>query len=247
MATLEGKTILIVGGSSGIGFGVAKVSLIALASHVIIASSSKTKVDDALQRLQSFFANKQIPGKFTGEVVDGKDSDSVKQLMARVGEIDHLVWTSGDALNIGTVTPDFATGKDSFDVRFWAPSVAAQAAKIRPGGSITFTSGIALLRPLAGWSLGVAVAGAIDAVTRGLAVDLAPIRVNSICPGAVLTELWDSFTEERRQLTMQNVAHMTLVKHMATPEEVAEAYLFVMKCEFITGQRVEVDGGRKFV
>lgn len=112
MTTLEGKTILIVGGSSGVGFGVAKVALTALASHVIIASSSKTKLDDALQRLQSFFANKQIPGKFTAEVVDAKDSDSVKQLMAKVGEIDHLVWTSGDVFSAGRgKKPDFATNK----------------------------------------------------------------------------------------------------------------------------------------
>jgi len=245
MATLEGKTILIVGGSSGIGFGVAKVSLIALASHVIIASSSKAKLDNALQRLQTFFSDKKIPGKFSAEIVDGKDSDSVKQLLARVGEIDHLIWTSGDPLKFGMTgsSPDFASVKDGFDVRFWGPAIAAQAAKIRPGGSITFTTGTVISRPPKGWAVGAAVMGAVDAVTRGLAVDLAPVRVNSICPGAIDTELWDSFPKEQADAMKVSFAEKLLVKHIASPEELAEAYLFVMKCGFITGQRVAVDGG----
>ena len=76
-----------------------------------------------------------------------------------------------------------------FDVRFWGAFTAAKAAKIRSGGSITFTIGQALLRPRKGWSLLVGVAGAIDAVTRGLAIDLAPIRVNVVSPGLVRTEV----------------------------------------------------------
>ena len=102
MTTLEGKAILIVGGSSGIGYGVAKASLLSGASKVIIASSSKSKVDAAVARLNSELSKVGgIKGTVSGDVVDARETKNVKELVDRVGEIDHLVWTSGDPLRIG--------------------------------------------------------------------------------------------------------------------------------------------------
>lgn len=81
------------------GYGVAKASLLERAAHVIIGSSSKEKVEDALKRLEADVANASVEGKISGDVVDGKDSASVKAFFEKIGEIDHLVWTSGDGLN----------------------------------------------------------------------------------------------------------------------------------------------------
>ena len=95
MATLEGQTVLVVGGSSGLGYSTAKLSLLSKASLVIIASSNKSKVDAAVARLvQDTEVSKE---KVKGEVVDAKKSEEVRSLMERVGEIDHLVWTCGDS------------------------------------------------------------------------------------------------------------------------------------------------------
>jgi len=248
MATLEGKTVLVIGGSSGIGFGVAKCSLLAQASRVIIASKNPERLEDALVRLKTFFAEKPVPGTFSASVVDAKDSSSVKALLESVGEIDHLVWTSGDPLRLGPLEKlDFDANRDLFDVRFWGAVVAAQSAKIRPGGSITLTVGSVVVKPKGGWTLGAALMGAVDSVTRALAVDLAPIRVNVISPGLVETELWNPMPKEQVKQMMEASAKSLLVKHVATPEEIAEAYLFTMKCGYITGQRIEVDGGYKYL
>ena len=78
MATLEGKTVVIVGGSSGIGFGVAKGALVSLAQKVIIVSSNQTRVDDALVRLRAATANKNVPGQLSGAVLDAKDLKAIE-------------------------------------------------------------------------------------------------------------------------------------------------------------------------
>ncbi|KAL5532537.1 hypothetical protein ACEPAF_4311 [Sanghuangporus sanghuang] len=248
MATLAGKTILIIGGSSGIGYGVAKASLLSRASKVIIASSSKAKVEAALVRLKGDItvAGSTVEGTASGEVVDVKDSKNVKELLERVGEIDHLVLTSGDRVRTFFPDMDLDANKDIFDVRFWGDFTAAQAAKIRPGGSITLTIGQILIKPTKGWSLISGVLGAVDSLTRGLAVDLAPIRVNVISPGLVKTEFLDGFPTEMRG-ELEKHANALLVQHIGQPDELAEAYLFCMKCQYITGQRIEVDGGGKFI
>ncbi|KAL5511057.1 hypothetical protein ACEPAH_4272 [Sanghuangporus vaninii] len=248
LATLAGKTVLVVGGSSGIGYGVAKASLLSRASKVITASSSKAKEEAALVRLKddTTVAGSTVEGTASGEVVDARDSKNVKELLERVGEIDHLVWTSGDSLRTSFPDMDLDAQKDVFDVRFWGPFTAAQVAKIRPGGSITLTTGTILVRPMKGSSLMSGVVGAVDSLARGLAVDLAPIRVNVISPGLVKTELLGQLPAEAFK-KFEQYANTVLVQHMGQPDELAEAYLFCMKCQYITGQRIEVDGGGKFI
>lgn len=97
-SNLAGQIVVVIGGSSGIGYGVAKASLLERAAHVIIGSSSKDRVDDALLRLKAEVANSSVEGTLTGNVIDGSDSASVKAFFERVREIDHLVWTSGGGL-----------------------------------------------------------------------------------------------------------------------------------------------------
>ena len=92
MTTLQNKTVVVVGGSSGIGFGVALAALQSLASVVIIASSNASRVSNAVERLQSH----KLPGEVRGEVLDAKDSVAIKEFAAKIGVVDHVAWTSGD-------------------------------------------------------------------------------------------------------------------------------------------------------
>jgi NAD(P)-dependent dehydrogenase (short-subunit alcohol dehydrogenase family) len=142
---LKSQTVLIVGGTSGIGFGVAKELLLSHAlGTIIVASSDKAKVDQTLQQLSAVNSSSQT--KVKGEVCNARDSQSIRDLMSRVGEIDHLVWTSAKL-----IAPDYPkTDLDSepvrhaLDLHFWGPLVACQAAKFKDGGSITITSGMSL-------------------------------------------------------------------------------------------------------
>ncbi|EJD02541.1 NAD-binding protein [Fomitiporia mediterranea MF3/22] len=220
MATLAGKTVLVIGGSSGIGY-----------------------VDYALGRLKNDVSASEatIEGSLEGEVIDAKSSDSVRALLAKVGEVDHLVWTSGDDLRLGFPHIDLDKNRDVFDVRFWGAFTAAKVAQIKPGGSITLTIGAVIAKPSKGWSLVAGIMGAADSLTRGLAVDLAPIRVNVVGPGLVKTE--DTLPLEAREKMYDDAAKALPVQHVAEPDEIAEVYRCLMKCGFITDQCIEVNGG----
>jgi len=246
MATLQGQTIVIIGGSSGIGYSVALAALKSLAAHVIVASSSSEKVAAAVKRLEQ--AAGSVPGKVTGKALDARSAEQVKKFFADVGEIDHMVFTSADSLKMGVFKElDLDTMKDFYDMRFWAPAAAAQQAQIKKGGSITLTTGSVIKKPTKGWSIVAGVGSAVDGLARGLAVDLAPVRVNAIAPGFVITELWDPLPKEAREKAFADAAESLLVKHVAGPDEIAEAYLFVMKCAYITGETIHVNGGQTLV
>lgn len=139
---LNGQIVLIVGGSSGIGFGIAKELLLSHSLNtIVIASSKQLKVDAAVERLSSLGRSST---KVVGDVVDAYEPKTIRDLMARVGEVDHIVWTSGGPLRLDFATQDLDSEKvrHAFDCHFWGPVIAAQAAKFKEGGSITLTTGI---------------------------------------------------------------------------------------------------------
>jgi NAD(P)-dependent dehydrogenase (short-subunit alcohol dehydrogenase family) len=231
--SLEGKRVVVIGGASGIGFAVAELAS-AQGATVVIGSSSETKVSAAVERLKGA----------TGRAVDLRDETSITGFFEALGPFDHLAITAGDWAGQWTVTTrdlDLTKARDFFTVRFWGvlASVKHACRSITQDGSITLTSGIAAHRPHKGAPMSGVVMGAVEHLARALAVDLAPVRVNAVCPGYILTDIIKKMPEERLRAA---VAHLPLPR-AASPAEAATAYVYFMLNGYATGQILRVDGG----
>jgi NAD(P)-dependent dehydrogenase (short-subunit alcohol dehydrogenase family) len=130
-------------------------------------------------------------------------------------------------------------------VRYFGALWAAHAAapQLRPGGSITLTTGTAGRRPFPGLAVAASVCGAIESLTRALAVELAPIRVNAVCPGLVRSPLWDAMSEATRDQLFRDTAASIPAGRIGEPDDIARAYLYCLTQPFATGSILIVDGG----
>jgi len=241
--TLHAQRIIVIGGSSGIGFAVAQGAL-REGAEVVIGSSSAAKVDAAVTRLGA---------GATGSTIDVRDETSVAAFFEHTGRFDHLVFTAGDWGAIRGAPPiaqlDLTAAHAVFTVRFWGALAAVKHAqgRISTHGSITLTDGVVAHRPRKGAALNTAMAGAVEHLTRSLAVDLAPVRVNAVCPGLVLTEVWNSIPETQRAEQLRKMTERLPLPHAGDPAQVAEAYLYLMRGNYSTGQVLVVDGGMTLI
>jgi NAD(P)-dependent dehydrogenase (short-subunit alcohol dehydrogenase family) len=180
-------------------------------------------------------------------VLDITDEAAMAAFFASSGGFDHVVTTAGDwgrARRGPFVEMDMGDAEGLFRVRFWGAAILAKhaAGHISEGGSITLTSGMSAFRPQKGSVMATAMAGSIAHLTYGLAVELAPIRVNAVFPGGVATEIFAGLPEAMRTAEEARFAAQPLPR-ISRPDEVAEAYLYAMKATYTTGQVIKVDGG----
>lgn len=234
--SLRQKRVVVIGGTSGIGLAVAQGAL-AEGASVVVGSSSAAKVGAVAEKLKSAEAL----------AINVTDEQSVEEFFAKVGAYDHLVFTAGDWGGRGgpVANLDIAGAASIFAVRFWGAVTAVKhgAKQIREGGSIVLTNGMIAHRPRKGAAVSSAMAGAVEHLARGLAVELAPVRVNCVCPGLIRTDIWNSIPEEQRQGRFKTMTERQMVPRIGEPSEVAEAYLYLMRAGYTTGQVLHVDGG----
>jgi NAD(P)-dependent dehydrogenase (short-subunit alcohol dehydrogenase family) len=237
MAKLDGAKVLVIGGASGVGFAVAQAALEA-GAQVIVGSSQATRIEAAAETL----------GRgATGRTVDVKDESSVAAFFEAAGPFDHLVFTAGDWGHMFGATRDLdvEASKARMEVRFWGAARAAKYAtrQIANEGSITLTGGMLAHRPMPGAPLTTASAHTTEGLALGLARDLAPIRVNAVCLGLIMSEQVQNMGEA---MIKGFTASLPLPRG-GTVEEAAEAYLYLMRATYVTGQVVRVDGGGSIV
>jgi NAD(P)-dependent dehydrogenase (short-subunit alcohol dehydrogenase family) len=236
----QDQRIAILGGTSGLGLATAKAAA-AEGASVVVASATEKRVEAALS---------QLPGTAEGHVVDLLDSDALAALFVRVGTIDHLVFTAGESLQLGTVAETSVTdAKRALELRVWGAYDAVKhgAPRLRPSGSIVLTSGSAGPRPSAGWGVGALICSGMEGMARALALELAPVRVNVVRPGVIRTDLWDSMGADARETLYEEIARSLPIDRVGEAEDVASAYLYLMANPHATGSIVTVDGGTLLV
>jgi NAD(P)-dependent dehydrogenase (short-subunit alcohol dehydrogenase family) len=234
--SLRDARILVVGGGSGIGYAVAEAAQ-SEGADVTIASTDPARLAAAADRL----------GGVAWARLDLTDEGQVAGYFGQSGAFDHVVSTAGDwgkARRAPFPAMDLDDAQSLFEVRFWGAAKLAKhaASRLTQHGSLTVTSGMSAFRPQRGSVMATAMAGSIAHLVYGLAVELAPLRVNGVFPGGVATEIFRNLPpavrlEEEARFSSQPIPRI------AQPNEVAEAFLYLMKCTYVTGQILQVDGG----
>jgi len=234
--TLMGKKVVIVGGSSGIGLATAKVAA-EKGSEVLIAGRSADKLDRAVTEIGSACSAKQL---------DVTDEEAVKAFFEDIESIDHLITSASGSVLGAFLEMETSDARALVESKLWGQYYLAKyaAPKLSSDASITFFSGIVSQRPMAGASTYAIIAGAMESLTRSLALELAPVRVNCITPGVIDTPVWSELLpDDIKAQQFSSIASALPVKRVGTPEDVSKAVLYVMENEFATGSIINVDGG----
>lgn len=237
---LEGKKVVVIGGSSGIGLGIAQASAVA-GANVVIASRSVGKLKAA---------SKIIDGRVQSFSVDLANEEAVSSMMAKIGALDHLIVSGGRSTSGPFLELASETAREDFEINFWGKYNAARygAPNIQKGGTITFISGALGRKPSGNAVVTAASVSATDSLARALAVALAPIRVNSIAPGFIDTpNFMPDATEPERKKAIDSFTSYWPADGVGQPEDIAQVALMLMTNPFMTGATIYVDGGYTIV
>lgn len=243
MASLVGRKVIVVGGGSGIGLGVAAAAL-QRGADVVIVGRSADKLEAAERTLVAGPRLRTIAADMTQEA-------DIARVFDQVGPFDHLVSTAGPPPPNDPIDGIGAEVVRRFiDDKLIGTILVAKHAvgKLRAGGSMTFTSGINKDRPpVPGGSVVSAIAGSFSYFARALALELGPTRVNFVSPGWVDTPLFDELVGQAKAGYFESMAGRLPSGKIATPADIAPAYLFVMESDFTTGETIHIDGGQRLI
>ena len=232
---LQDKKVVIIGGSSGIGFESAK-QVISEGAEVIIASRSEGKLQNAIE---------QLGNKATAFTLDTTQEQQVQSFFEKVGKFNHLVVSAAETSGGSFLQTDTAQARQLFENKFWGQYYAAKygAPKILPHGSITLFSGVVAYKSMVGSSILGAVNAAISNLGQTLALELAPIRVNIVSPGIIDTPSRSKMPEVDRNQFYATVGNKLPVKRIGRAEDVAQSVLYLLQNSFVTGTVLHVEGG----
>ena len=232
---LQDKTIVVIGGSTGIGFAVAKKAVEA-GGKVVIGARDPARLEQAAITLGE---------RSTALEVDTSDIQSLATFFRAIGAFDHLFVPAATYTVVGLDSDDIEAIESPFRSKFWGQYWAVKKAvpHLDKAGSITLMAGAASARPIKGGAVYAACNSAIEGLGRGLAIDLAPIRVNTISPGTIDGHLWQNRPQQIREIAYEHYRQNSLVGRPGTESEIADTVLYLMGNRFVTGSNLYPDGG----
>lgn len=228
---LSGKRVLVIGAAGGIGAATAKAFAHA-GAKVVAAGRPGPKLDQAASAVGADVAP-----------LDILDNAAIVRFFALAQPFDHVVIAAASTKGGPVGQLPLEDAKASMESKFWGAYRVARTAKVIDGGSITFVSGFLSHRPSANSVLQGAINAALEALGRGLALERAPVRVNSVSPGLIDTPLWGGLADSEREGMFARTAERLPARRVGQPEDIAQAILFVATNSFATGTTVTVDGG----
>ncbi|MGF1736919.1 SDR family oxidoreductase [Photobacterium satsumensis] len=211
--------------------------------YVVIGGTSGIGAELAKQ-LQNESTTVHVASRKTG--LDISDEQSVYHYFESIGAFDHLIITAGSYAPSGKVVDvDISQAKTAFDTKFWGSiNATKQAARyIKQGGTITLTSGMLSRKVVTSTYVKTAVNAAIEAVTKVLAKELAPIRINAVSPGLTKTEAYQSMSVEDQNAMYQRTQRALPVGKVGQASDIADAYRLLINNTYMTGTIIDVDGG----
>jgi len=233
MHGFQGKSVLVVGGSSGIGASTA-LAFAAAGARVTIAARSADRLGAVAD---------QAPQPIETAVLDMTDAAGVEAFFAQRSAYDHVVVSAAQTPSGPVRTLPLEDAHKAMDSKFWGAYRVARFARITPGGSLTFVSGFLSVRPSKTSVLQGAINAALESLARGLALEIAPVRVNTVSPGLIDTPLWNKLPEASRHAMFEGAAQRLPAGRAGTAGDIAEAILFLAGNGYATGSTVLVDGG----
>jgi NAD(P)-dependent dehydrogenase (short-subunit alcohol dehydrogenase family) len=214
---LTDQNVIVIGGTSGIGAAIAQAAT-AAGAHVT-----------AIGR----------------EIADATDEAAMQRVLE--APVHHVVITAVNASYQNIHEMDLAAARRSIDSKIGSALIAAKHTRFLPGGSLTLTAGIAMDRPGPSASIVATMNGAITAMTRALAIELAPVRVNVLSPGWIDTPVWTALAGDKKAEIHAAHAKKLPVGRIGAPADVAAAALFLMTNGFMTGECLHIDGGHRLI
>jgi NAD(P)-dependent dehydrogenase (short-subunit alcohol dehydrogenase family) len=236
---LDGRTVLIVGGTSGIGLAAA-IQAKAAGADVIVFGSNR-------ERAQLVASDHGFAGSRAADVTR---PDEIAAALADIPHVDHLVMLAGTLVLGKVLEADVAHLRRAFEERFWAAihTLRILGDRLATDGSVTFVSGELAERPNAygGAVLGAALAS-MEALARGLALELAPRRFNTLSPGPINTPLLDKAMGEGRDAYVEGRSATLPLHRFGTSEEAGAAVVFLMVNGWMNGATLHIDGGSRLI
>ncbi|HEX3731355.1 MAG TPA: SDR family oxidoreductase [Mycobacteriales bacterium] len=236
---MSNHTALVVGGTSGIGLATAR-RFHARGATVHIAGRSKERLDTAVTTDPALI----------GHQADGNNWDGIRTVAKTIGAIDWLVITLSGSEGPGLIAElDLNMLRRAFDAKFWGHITTIQAALpyLTPAASITLLGAVTARAGMPGTAGIAAINGAVEALVKPLAVELAPIRVNGVSPGFVDTPWWDALPDDARRDYFTQASQALPVRRIATADDVADVVVLAATNVNTTGTVIETDGGARLV
>jgi NAD(P)-dependent dehydrogenase (short-subunit alcohol dehydrogenase family) len=235
---LLGQTVVVIGGSSGIGLETARRAK-AEGAEVVLTGRNSDRLQNAAAEL----------GALSTAAFDAGDADSLEAFFAHLeAPIDHVMVTAGRAYYAALADMDFAEARRALaEHPMLILGVARHAAgKVRPGGTLLSMVGSGGQTGV-GLAVSAAVNAALPAITANLALEIAPVRVNLIAAGFVDTGLSASLLGDGLQARRDQLRETLPIGRVVGPADVAALAVHIMSNTALTGSTYDIDGGQRLV